>query len=277
MAGSIPPHSHDLVFDNPADKCLRCPNGGYVVADLVSGDFVCRKCGLVQGGQVAAFCYTLPLPARRSLYKRIHHFSERMAQWCCVEPRVPQEILALVAHEAQNEKYERTYGRETVCEILRAVTVPDELAEKYRSRKFKKNKLTKLNGLQEKWKTIRQHLTKEKPEQPPTELVDAMRSGFLRLQPAFEANRHVEGCDRGANCHKRYGCRHNILNLNFLILKLIRRYGGEAAEKKWGPEFRQISQAKRRKLQVMYDGMTKYAGWTGDDEISEPASKKRRT
>lgn len=241
---------------HPGGVCSICSDGGNVVADVHTGFYTCIVCGLVQdSSSIVSFCASLPDDVRKSVYKRIHHWHERMSQWCGQEPRIDPEIMALIEREARKRKYERSYGRGTIAEILRSVRVPHRLQEKFRSQKFKKLPMTTLNRFNEKWRTIQSRLTGEKMQLPRPDLLRNMRTGFLQLQPVFERVRHSSNCTGGFKCHKRFGCRHNFINYNYVIIKLIEQSSGKAEAERWSGCFKQISRAKRKKLDVMWSEM----------------------
>jgi hypothetical protein len=167
--------------------------------------------------------------------------------------------MELILEEAKKGKYGKTYDRRTICRILKAVKVPKRLQEKYRSPKFKKLPLRNLNRYMERWRKIQWRLTKRKAVRRPTSsLVNAMRRDYLALQPAFEKARHSDKCDKRSRCHKVFGCRHNFLNLNYTMSKLIARNAGQAAADSWSDVFHQISPDKCKKLDVLWAEMEQY-------------------
>ena len=239
---------------HPGDVCAYCVDGGYVVADRDTGFYTCVTCGMVDGDdQVVSFVGSLPTHIRNSIYRRQHHWNERMSQWSGTEPAIPDDLFALVVREASKEKYPKTYGQETIRAILRAVNVPARLAEKYRSKKFKKNAFTSMVKLGEKWRTIQSRLRKAPLVAPARELVRKMSDGFARLQTGFETIRHTKNCKGGYKCHWVHKCRHNFINYNYVIVKLLETHGTKAEIAKWKGCFRQISRPKLRKLDTLWD------------------------
>lgn len=178
-----------------------------------------------------------------------------MSQWCGMEPRIAPEIMDLIWREARKRQYERTYSQGTITKILRAVRVPRQLQEKYRSQKFRKLPLKDLNRYNEKWRTIQSTLTGKKLATPSYPVLSKMRAGFLRLQPVFERVRHTDKCKGGFKCHKQYGCRHNFINYNYVIVQLLKEVGGETEVQRWAHCFKQISAPKRRRLDRMWAKM----------------------
>lgn len=271
-----------IVYD-PFARCSNCKDGGDIRADTSTGDFVCLKCGFVDGGRIAVFCYSCDVKTRISIYRRIHHVAERITQWTCVEPPIPKDLQRIIRREAKKAKYERGYSRETVFEILRNVAVPPKLQEKYRSAKFKQQPLTNLRRFYEKWRSIQAMLTKKRSiDLPSPELVEKVRSSFLELQPGFEMHRHTAACDkfreknntRLPKCHKQFKCRYNIPHLNFMFLQLIRKHGGDSEAERWKHVFYQISKSKQKKLHVLYNKMADYAGWNGVKKKAVTARRK---
>ena len=178
-----------------------------------------------------------------------------MSQWVGTEPRIPADLMALVRREAKKKEYDRAYDQRTVGKILRSVNVPPRLQEKYRSQKFRKLPLTTLKRFNEKWRTIQSVLTGKVMKKPSYQLITRMRQGFLHLQPVFETIRHTKECDGSFKCHKQFGCRHNFIHYNYVIVKLIEEHGTPAEVKYWKPCFKQISEQKRRKLDGLWQEM----------------------
>lgn len=254
-------------------RCCACNAYGSVISDHGQGFNVCTECGVCQNGRIAEFCYSMSLPARRSVYKRVHHLHERLAQWTCQEPAVPDELLGLIADEIDTGKYGKreNLGQEEITKAIKAVRVPPLLQEKYRSTKFKRLPLRDLRRYMERWRSIQQHIKGKPLEQPPEWLLCDIKRGFVQMQINFEMFRHGKACNlhkknygtRPKRCHKNpeYRCRHNFPNMNFVILELIERYGGKDERKKWEPVFPQISTAKRRRLVHYWEGMKRKVGW----------------
>ena len=260
-------------FTSTPLHCITCNAYGTIISDHGQGFNVCTACGVCQTGRIAEFCYSMSLPARRSIYKRVHHLHERLAQWTCQEPKVPDELLGLILDEIDTGKYgdKQTIEREAVISAIRAVEVPQRLQEKYRSTKFKKLPMRNLRRYMERWRSIQQRVRGKPLEQPTQELLDNIKRGFVQMQINFEMFRHSKACNihkknygtRPRRCHKNplYKCRHNFPNMNFVILQLIERYGGEDERKKWEPVFPQISNAKRRRLMQYWQAMKRKIGW----------------
>ena len=127
------------------------------------------------------------------------------------------------------------------------------MQEKYRSSKFRMLPMRTLKRFGEKWVTIKSRLTGVASPKPSSHLLENLRRGFLAIQGPFERLRHKPACSGSEhNCHKRHGCRNNMLHYNFVIMKLIKHYGGEAEAAKWADYFPQISKNKRSRLKGIW-------------------------
>jgi len=101
-----------------------------------------------------------------------------------------------------------------------------------RSKKYKRNPMTTTrfyNKFYEKWRTISWVITGKKPRIPHHMLVRRLTFMFDQMQHIFERLRHVDECDGNYECDKYYGCKHNFLNYDFVIRKLL-----QVAELKYG-------------------------------------------
>lgn len=70
--------------------------------DEKQGDTVCTDCGLVMTSfifHVNEYNGETHWFKQKSVYKRIHHFNERINQWMCNDPPVPQELVDAITPE----------------------------------------------------------------------------------------------------------------------------------------------------------------------------------
>jgi hypothetical protein len=164
-----------------------CPHL-HKIDDDITGDEVCTDCGQIVGscrlfhpnnqwreGVQAVF---------RSIYKRKHHFSERISQWLCQDRTVPEFVVDLV------KKNSRPYLTKTgIRQILRK------------------------NGLQtyiENWIQIYCRVTGEKIEPPPSEIIEQMKELFVCIEVAFIKHRPKH--------------RKSMMNYNFIFVRLLQHF-----------------------------------------------------
>jgi len=257
--------------------CKNCKSPQIVIDN---GEYVCRQCGRVQGPTYNENTSIQFLGNDSNGYKRIFYFNERISRWCCVEPRIAPDIWELIHDEAlardpkdaTKPKYPgvgTACNRKLIGEILRNVKIDPIMAEKHRSRKFKRQPLTKkrfYDKYYEKWKTIRWKLTGDVPIRPSHQLVACVKNIFLALQTPFEIYKHHKSCDGRKHCQKYFKCVHNFINYDYVI-----RIGLQIAEKKHGfagaydlfkEEFTLPSKKiVQRKLRPLMTQMVRYNGW----------------
>lgn len=220
---------------------------------------VCTKCGLVVDAGLCDYSAEVPegfarpkaeylLGATKRVwgtYRAIFHLNERLAQLCLAEPTIPAELWELIEMEFDFGDFERTYPKAPeltkadIAKICGSITVPDDLQEKFRSKKFKQNPLKNMKRYTEKWLTIRKKLGAERP--PPLHPNDvlALQTDFVALLKPFNIYRHTDQCKGGPKCHLSSSkCRHNLPNYNYLMLQLLRRRGKAAIYKKYLPQLR---------------------------------------
>jgi hypothetical protein len=174
------------VYDHviPATKLETCVHSPY--EDTLNGDIVCTKCGLVIADKVytpleytgATHTYT-----RKSIYKRAHHFNERIYQWTCRDPAVDPTILVLVKDELQND--------------LPITKTKIRLA------------LRKHGGVKyiERWIQIYVHITNCEAPTPSSMQIAAMKEMFLLWEQAFMSNKPTT--------------RKCIINYNFIFVRML--------------------------------------------------------
>jgi len=260
--------------------CSNCGSSNLVVNEEFR--MVCRSCSFINEYYWANHYH------KKSTYKRITHFNERLAQLFLVDPPMAEELYELVENEAYSPAYPNfeQLSKEDFRKICRSIKVPKHLQEKYRSTKFKMRPLTDMNRFVEKWLTLRYKMSGVKPVLPPASVVDEMRTRFVQLQVPFEMIRHKPKCDgRTPKCHHVYKCRHNFINYNFTIIELLRLIlkDDETISKDYLPILPQLkTRPKRRQLKTMWDKLIDYVGWgkvypivtTARKRLEERVSKK---
>lgn len=228
-------------------------------------DAVCTECGLVIDAGVCDYSaevdegfargkpqYILGATKRVwGTYRAIFHFNERLAQLCLAEPTIPAELWELIEMEFDFGDFERTYPKAPnltkadVAKICGSINVPDDLQEKFRSQKFKKNPLNNMKRFTEKWLTIRRKLGAEAPPPLHPNDVEALQRDFVAILKPFNIFRHNENCPGGPKCHKSVAkCRHNLPNYNYIMFQLLRRRGKADAYRFYLPQLRTGSKIK---------------------------------
>ncbi len=152
------------VYDRPG----TCPHDRQWT-DEVAGDVVCVQCGLVLAEGIISrkeFYGDAMTIHRKSVYKRIHYFNERIQQWQCSEPVVPPEVIKKVA-----ELIEKTNGPLTKTKIRTALRAIKE---------------SKYN---ERWLQIYCNLTGHRVPTLPPQATEALRAMFILWESAFRAVR----------------------------------------------------------------------------------------
>jgi hypothetical protein len=214
--------------------CVTC--GGFIVIDhrLGNNEVVCTACGLVQLSPIAS--PTSPQLLRK-VYERKFYFAERLSRWNCVEPGIDDLSWFIIEDEALGnpEKYKnitRRCTRNDIKKILKSIKIHPIHRYRLRSRKYKRNLMTPsrfYNKFYEKWRSIGWKLTGIQPDIPKVKLVQLINLLFMKIQPIFEQLRHHKECDMRYQCDKYFGCKHNFLNYDFVIRKLL-----QIAEIKYG-------------------------------------------
>ena len=174
------------VYDNiiPNTRLEVCVHTPY--EDVTNGDVVCTKCGLVIADKVFTpleFTGVTHTFHRKSVYRRAHHFNERIYQWTCRDPPVDRMILSLVTNELKND-------------------VP---INKTKIRMA----LRKHGGVKfiERWIQIYVHVTGVEAPAPSSMQIAAMKEMFLLWEQAFNANKPAT--------------RKCIINYNFLFVRML--------------------------------------------------------
>ncbi len=205
----------------------------------------------------------------QELYKRGFYINELLSQWQMLEPAVPQPLMDLlcIARARRGKHVPLTKSLvHTLCRSVSTVRHPDispahfvRITEKT-SKAFAAQRtgtpLRNLRKFGEKWRSIVAHLGGPRPPKAPERLLEALRMFASRADIAFAQVRHEPGCPQTKNCHKHYGCRHNIINTSYLLKKgLLNFYKGDKgnanyrAHKVWFP---QPNSTYRRRIRDRY-------------------------
>jgi hypothetical protein len=251
-------------------KCKNC-NGIRWVIDR--GDVVCSGCGRVAcPSYLEDFKYS-QLPGNSKSYQRRFYFNERCSRWYCAEPTIPRAIWIIIEEEARKkEKYGDLVtrcNRNLISKILRSVVIPQKIADKYRSTKFKKQPLTQKAFYVkyfEKWKTIRWKLTGVRPVLPSHHLVDRVKKLFAASQIPFDMFRHDPNCDGRSKCDKVFKCQHNFTNYDYAFRVFLqiceKKYGFRGCYAMFKEEFPLVgSKVVRKKLRPMFERICVYNEW----------------
>lgn len=270
--GTLSLREYDSIRKDPRSrtipKCRRC--NSFHICDNLSGFFVCRNCGLCTGD----ISYDLEPDIsvfHAKTYKRIFYFNERCSRWLCREPEIDPGCWKVIVKEAQKKKYgnPRFFTKRTISKILRSVKISEKFSEKYKSKKFKQNLMTRKRFYDkhfEKWKSIIWKLNNKRPNLPPIELVSFIKQLFLGMQKPFEENKHSEECDRRPFCHKYFPCWNNFINYDFVFRKLLQvadlKFGFTGCFDLYKNEFSLVSQKIRdTKLRPFFQIIAVYNKW----------------
>ena len=223
---------------------VACPGCGAVdslLDDVHTGTTVCRGCGAVRGDIAPDDVPLVPVPAHGGTDARINYFRERMRQWQCGEPPIPQAGNAALIRAYDDLRH--MDGPLRVSDLLakpeiRAICIHARLPPK---------------NVVEKWLTVRAMLLRHaglpnEYECPSTDLVEFMVDKFIQFVHAWD--RHPE-LRRGRTSLVNY----NYQNENYLLM-----YGVEAYVKHsvWFP---QVTAAKREKLVPIWTDFCVVLDW----------------
>lgn len=216
-------------------ECKRCFSKNIIIDN---GEYVCRTCGMVccpsmEGEDTLG--YNIGFNYQR--YKRMFYFNERCARWMLCEPFIPKDIMDLIKIEANKDPW-KSYissgrcSRKIICRLLRSIKLPEELCEKYKSKKngalLTQKRFADIYG--ERWKKIAGILTHTPPIIPSHGLVQKVKDIFNSCQYPFDMYlKHSTKCDTLPGCSKRCGCNHNFPNYDYFI-----RFFLQVAEMKHG-------------------------------------------
>jgi hypothetical protein len=203
-----------------------CPNRecGSALAPVGTrdGDLVCGVCGWVCDSAVPAVGFDDTQRAHRAYYgyNAVFHLNERVANLNCTDPRLPDDLFALVkeVHARYGFPTDGTLWHGNIGQILGLVEVPFRLQEKYRGKRYTCAPLTDMKKkFHERWITLRYRLTGERPPVLPYSLIKGMRDRLVAFLVPWRRLRHAPDCDGGVRCHKRFPCRFKLPDNAFLM------------------------------------------------------------
>lgn len=247
---------------NPAcDRCLA-------PVTTRDGDAVCPGCGFVVDCALPAstFADFSRVSCIYAGYKPLFHLNERIANLDCNDPHVPDDLFALVrdAHAAGGYPTDGTLWYGHIREILRSVTVPPHLQEKYRGRRYTCSPLTDMAcKFAERWITLRYRLTGVRPPALPSHAILGMQARLIGFMGAWRVLRHTAECDGAGRCHWRCGCRYKLPSLNLLMSLFLYDIGGEKLSNHYDPYlFYNTNAPSAPALLQLVAQCFKYNGWT---------------
>lgn len=264
-------------------SCRYCYSYGTAVVQTDEGDTVCTGCGLVLSSNAVLEGYE---DFKRSHctypgYKHVFHFNERVANLACDDPTIPDDVFALVQvaywRDVEQRRGDSALWYGDVRRILRSVTVPEDISEFYRGKRYKCLPLTDLDQkFSERWLTIRYRLTGQRPPliDPPTRR--GIQLLFLGILPPFSSLRHKENCDRGSKCHKKFGCAYKLMPYNFIIKELLFVLGGRQLLDKYSRYLLHTTSASSlQKIRSQWDGICAANQWVASyhensDQLRNP-------
>ena len=203
------------------------------ITDRKQGSVLCGQCGKVVDSFLCdVFGNTLPAKniKPRSLYRRRHHFNERLSQWLVTVRRVPDEVIARV----------------------RAIITPPQAPGSSSGPRGGPVTKTRIRaalrsiGLQrhiEHWIEIFCELTHRPYPQISGDVLERIRDHFLAIENAFERNKPKD--------------RKCLLSYNYIIVRLLQIYSlGDHTM--WFPPLK--SRAKLAYLDTVWSKMASTMG-----------------
>lgn len=225
--------------------CKGCLQTDFFSEDYSSGDVVCTNCGVIESTGGLGFAIHMPsmMTMCSKPYQRVVHFRQRLAQLLCRDPEQPQDMI---------DKMEEFIDKST----HRAYSNPQRFGYKTFSRMLKD--LGYKTKFAEHWMQFRKRLNLwpycTSDELTP-HMVHRITYRFSCISAAFDRTLLIPKGKRGQWAPLS---RHNVVNLNFIIIMLI-RMENEAAFRCMAKYFPQmISQDqpsknnKRLKILVAY-------------------------
>ena len=207
----------------PTQPTQLCPHED-THGDRKQGAVVCLNCGLVVDSVLCDwFGNTLPLRSikPRSLYRRKHHFNERLSQWLITTRQVDGETIRRVKELVEGGEN----GPITKTRI-----------------RFALRKLGLAKHI-ENWIEIYCEITGRPYPVIEGQTLERIREHFLQIEVAFEKHRPA-----GRKC---------ILSYNFIMSRILQVYN-LTEHLKWFPPLK--SRAKLRQLDVTWQHMAKSMG-----------------
>ena len=211
-------------FEPPTPK----PQCGHTdtYTNAKEGEIVCMDCGLVVDA-VLCDIFGNTLPQRcvkpRSLYRRKHHFNERLSQWLITTRRVDNETVLKVKELIEMDGHLRTTVTKTrIRHALRQLGLAKHI---------------------ENWIEIHCEITKRPYPVIEGCTLERIREHFLQIETAFEKHR-----PEGRKC---------ILSYNFIMSRILQVYN-LTDHLKWFPPLK--SRAKLKQLDVTWQHMARHMG-----------------
>jgi hypothetical protein len=160
----------------------------HTISDFQEGYIVCMSCGRVVDSckmdhpwQWRDGCSAVP----KSVYKRKHHFAERIAQWMCDDRIVPNEVIDTIRRDMTPP-----LNKSKIRAILR------------------KNQWQKYI---ENWIQLYCRTLSEPFPMVDKDILEEMKTQFMFIEVAFIKTRPTE--------------RKSMLNYNYLFLRLLQYHG----------------------------------------------------
>lgn len=216
------------------------------------------------------------------MYKRKNHFNQILLAWARLSKPIPKDLIEQVITWAGQKRKNlcryrsrrnRLFKKKVVLQLLKNNKLNKDLAEKYRSKKYKKRQLTKLSDRKQysmNWWRISDCLEREfnpqfKIDIPPPDLVTIMQHIYHELtDDTFDKIRHVTNC----KCTKKERdkrCRYSMLNTNYMARKILEMINIPQYIKAHAKDFPPLSKAKTHKLDTWFNMMLKEKGWYRGD------------
>ena len=194
--------------------------------DHKNGEITCTCCGLIMDSILTdIFGNTIPLKNIKphSLYRRKHHFNERLSQWLITTRRVDTETVLKVKELIEMDGYPRTTVTKTrIRHALRKLGLAKHI---------------------ENWIEIHCEITKRPYPVIEGCTLERIREHFLQIEVAFEKHR-----PDGRKC---------ILSYNFIMSRILQVYN-LTDHLKWFPPLK--SRAKLKQLDVTWQHMARHMG-----------------
>ena len=164
-----------------------CPHTT-TIRDRPQGVVLCASCGLVVD-HIIEDIWGNTLPIRNvkplSLYRRRHHFSERISQWLVTTRRVPDHVIVSVRSVLGDQTATKTNLRM----VLRSLHMANHI---------------------EHWIEVHCHVTGRPYPTVNNEIVERIKEQFLRVEVAFEKHRPAH--------------RKCLLSYNYIMCRMLQMY-----------------------------------------------------
>jgi uncharacterized protein (DUF983 family) len=256
-----------LYFSSYTDTSMwdfRCPNcdGDAFFDDILQDARICTSCGMV--GDHIHYCYDLSgyavsrvalVYGTRSEYRRVYHFSERLAQWLRIGPRVPVWLVDGVDALLGDRKGEESLAEYLDCAVLKGLCRSVGLfAVKY----------------SERWIDLRAELLERRGVSSPmvypsNNELDILRRRFGEASVVFDQRFYTHGNRRTAKDNHFNSnhdlARHNFVNYNYCMHQLLWQLGLQ--QKCNAHFFFPLLRTKKVliDLQFMWEVICKETGW----------------